>query len=121
MAPVRPSTAPAKPARHVPSSTGKMRSEQRRGDTPAPALPSGRIKVRATQMCFYDLKRRREGDVFVITGPSEFSERYMEVVQGSVPLKSTSPQAALNREHDEILGGTAARPSNLNTDDDDVE
>lgn len=113
-------TAPAKPAaRRVASSVGQRRAERNRGGKPAPALPAGRIRVRATQTGYYGEQRRREGDVFVINKASEFSERWMEVVEGKVPLKTTGPQEALNKKHDEILGGVAERPKDR--DDDDVE
>ena len=36
------------------------------------------MKVRATQMGYYDLKRRREGDVFEIKTEKEFSKKWME-------------------------------------------
>jgi hypothetical protein len=110
--------APATPARKVASSKGKMRSE-RSGAAARPVPTTGKIKVRATQTGWYGLSRRREGDVFVINKASEFSERWMEVVEGTVPLKHTGPQAAINKAHDEILGGTATRPKA--EDDDDVE
>lgn len=111
------STAPAKRSK---PSTGKQRSERARAGKPAPAIPTtGRIKVRATQMGFYNLRRYRQGDVFVISKASEYSDRWMEVVEGKVPLKATGPQEALNQKHDEILGGKAQRPEN--PDDDDVE
>lgn len=113
--------APAKPAtRRVPSSVGARRAERNRGGAPAPELPAvGRIKVRATQVGWYGLQRRREGDVFFIDKASEFSERWMEQVDRSTPLKKTGAQEALDKKHDEILGGKAQRPAN--EDDDDVE
>jgi hypothetical protein len=70
-------------------------------------------------MGFYDLKRRRAGDVFFIKTRAEFSHRWMEVVGRGTPLKETGAQEALDREHDRILGGTATRNPHPDEDDDD--
>lgn len=69
----------------------------------------GRLKVRATAMCYYDLKRRREGDVFFINSESEFSARYMVYVDVATPLKITSAQQALKNKTDEIRGRMRGR------------
>ena len=56
------------------------------------------IKVRATQLGYYEHKRRREGDVFVlipitdrygniITARQQFSKKWMEVVPAETPEK----------------------------------
>jgi hypothetical protein len=117
-APATPKTAATPATRRVPASRGQMKSE--RAGTAGRAIPiQGKIKVRATQMGYFDLKRRREGDVFYIRSASQFSKRWMEIVEGSLPLKQTGAQAALDRKHDEILGGTAARNEEDETHDDD--
>lgn len=110
-----PRPAPAK--RQVPS-RGAMRSE--RAGTAERAIPtSGRIKVRATQTGYYDLKRRREGDVFFIENQREFSRRWMEIADPGDRLRETGAQQALDKRHDEILGGVAERPTE-DRDDDDI-
>lgn len=120
-----PAAAPARPAKSVkkkvPSSVGARRAERERGGKPAKALPvDGPIKVRATQPGFYGLKRRRIGDVFVIRKAQDFSERWMIAVDGKTPTKATGAQKALDRRHDEILGGVAPRQGDpaANSDDD---
>lgn len=35
------------------------------------------IKVRATQLGYYGLKRRREGDIFFIKNEAQFSKKWM--------------------------------------------
>ena len=61
------------------------------------------FKVRATEIGYYDLKRRRVGDVFVVQRESEFSSRWMERVGARVPERETSGQQQLKAQHDEIL------------------
>lgn len=70
------------------------------------------IKVRAKELGYYDLKRRRIGDVFelvdkkghrregngklipiVIKAEDQFSEKWMERVDDSVPIQSRRPKA----------------------------
>lgn len=71
--------------------------------------PSGKLfRVRATKTGYIHDARQREGDVFDVT-KQEFSEKWMEVVDGSTPPKTTSNKAALKRHHDETL---AARVGN---------
>jgi hypothetical protein len=56
------------------------------------------IKVRATQLGYYEHKRRREGDVFILiprtdrygnvmTARSQFSKKWMEIVPSDTPEK----------------------------------
>jgi len=62
----------------------------------APAAPKGkRIKVRAIRMGYYDLKRRRENDVFIVD-ESAFSATWMERVSANTPQQTTGAQAALD-------------------------
>jgi hypothetical protein len=49
------------------------------------------MKVRATQMGYYDLKRRREGDVFEIKTEKEFSSKWMEKLD-SKSARSRKPK-----------------------------
>ena len=46
------------------------------------------MKVRATKLGFYDQKRRKEGDVFILHDPKLFSENWMEAIDGKPPVKS---------------------------------
>jgi hypothetical protein len=88
-------TAPAK---------ATARPAAKKAATPAKkaAAPVRRIKVRATQMGYYGEARRREGDVFRLTDPAHFSEKWMEYVDPRVPEKTTTVEEALREEHQEI-------------------
>lgn len=61
------------------------------------------IRVRATQVGYYDHARRREGDVFTVDA-SHFSEKWMERVDHSTPDRLTTAATAIQQNHDEILG-----------------
>jgi hypothetical protein len=74
----------------------------------APAPRRGAIKVEATQLGYYDDKRRRIGDVFTITSMKEFSDRWMRRVDSSTPERITTGAEELRRHHDEILKAKAA-------------
>jgi hypothetical protein len=83
--------------------------------TAAPvATPARRVvlKVRAIRVGYYDHVRRREGDVFIIKDPKEFSKVWMEPVKPNVPEQVTSAPEALKKHHDEVqaqrygVGGT---------------
>lgn len=60
------------------------------------------IKVRATQMGYYDLIRRRVGDVFVVA-PAAFSAKWMERVDPNTPEVITTGKEELRRAHNEIV------------------
>lgn len=101
------------------------------------------IKVRALKLGYYDDKRRRVGDVFLIRAPyktvavdqetgkavedektgkakvitvDEFSRRWMEKVPKSTPERTTTGKEELRRKHDEILG-SRSQPGVQPTDD----
>jgi hypothetical protein len=84
------------------------------------------IRVRATQLGYYGHTRQRIDDVFTIAGTvnpavypeghkqagkphrragefTDFSRRWMERVDPSTPEKTTTPNEAIKREHDDIL------------------
>lgn len=61
-----------------------------------------KIRVRATQTGFIDNVRRRAGDVFDVR-EGEFSEKWMETVDGSTPKKATGAQASLTAHHDDVV------------------
>jgi hypothetical protein len=75
---------------------------------PRPAAQAQPQRVRATRMGYYDHARRREGDVFTIASPREFSAKWMEPVHAATPERLTSMPQAMRQQHDEILGGTMA-------------
>lgn len=117
----------AKPAPARGASVG--RGEARGGGKP--------IKVRATALGYYDDQRRRIGDVFTISPArhadrfpatldgkkhpkagqanpragelKEFSEKWMEFVDASTPVRTTTSQAALNRETHRVAQEKAGR------------
>jgi hypothetical protein len=90
-----------------------------------PELPEGRFKVRALLPGFYNNKRRRVGDVFVIEGAQAFSVRWMEVVDNRTPTRTTTAKEHLKREHDAILektqGGRVPLEREESADDDEAE
>jgi hypothetical protein len=97
-----------------------------------PDLPGPRIKVRATRTGEYEYARRREGDVFtlkpremtvldpvtgkpvveggkiktrLLTAEKQFSERWMERVDGDAEETITGAQAAINIQTEAINEG----------------
>lgn len=89
MASPKKKTTAAKPAvARATSGTARGRGEAR---------ASGPIKVRATRLGYYDDQRRRVGDVFLIRKWKEFSETWMETVDGRTPERTTTSQQALHR------------------------
>lgn len=94
------------------------------GRIPEPTRVEG-IKVRAIEIGYYDHKRRRVDDVFVIDGAThpedvlapdgksvrfkkgdvkDFSPRWMERVDPRTPEKETSAPEALKKVHEAIHG-----------------
>jgi hypothetical protein len=69
----------------------------------------GRVKVRATKMGWYNVSRRRIGDVFVLATPEHFSTTWMELEADHVPLQRTLGKAALAQEHADIMRGRSPR------------
>lgn len=51
------------------------------------------MRVRAKRLGFYDLKRRREGEEFILHDPKQFSEVWMEAVDGKAPSKKKVKKA----------------------------
>jgi len=108
--------------------TGPPKSAKRtaRPAPPASSVSHGRIKVRAIKLGFYDNARRREGDVFMINGPKEFSEKWMEYVDKSLANKITTSKAALAQRQADLRGqGHAtemegARPGATSQVDEDI-
>lgn len=68
-----------------------------------PARPQP-MKVRATKLRYYNMKRRRVGDVYVLRKPSHFDPKTMVLVSGSTPERVTGPNAHIEREKQELLG-----------------
>jgi hypothetical protein len=60
-------------------------------------------KVRATQMGYYNLIRRREGDVFTLETDAHFSAKWMERVDPRTPERITTGKDALAQQHNEIV------------------
>lgn len=106
------------------------------------------IKVVAMRPGFYNNERKRVGDVFVIADESEFSDfdtdRYdedrlasgktvkrrigsgwMRKVTADVPERTTGPNAAIAKEHDEILsarhGGDGRSADRSPLEDEDAD
>lgn len=46
-----------------------------------------KVRVKSGRMGYYGLQRRREGEEFVIEKPEDFSEKWMEPVDGPAPVK----------------------------------
>jgi hypothetical protein len=81
-------------------------------DTSAGAAPATR-RVRATQVGYYDEKRRRVGDVFTLKQDKDFSQTWMEEVDPHTPEKITTGAEVLRQQHDEILAGKATGDANV--------
>lgn len=75
---------------------------------PAPVTKDNPIKVEAIATGYYDHIRRREGDVFVIANEQAFSARWMVRVDSRTPEKHSTAQSAIQKAHDEILGGASS-------------
>lgn len=86
---------------------------------PATKQPARKIKVRATQTGHYDLKRYREGNVFMVD-EAAFSEKWMERVAARTPESITTGKQELARRSHEISeeragGGASAGDGDLET------
>ena len=93
---------PAKSRTH-PSPAPMPTDADGRAKPPEPVRKDRPIKVRATQMGYYDHARRRVGDVFVIANEQAFSSRWMERVGANEPERTTTATQALRQQHDEII------------------
>lgn len=112
-------TAPAK-ATPTPRSSNEAAAIASRENA---ALRVGtRVKVTATRLGYYDDVRRRIGDVFVYTiGPNEKAlPSWMEPVDPTVPLRTTSAPEALKQHHDELLSARYVPQGSQIPDDDDT-
>lgn len=99
----RPARTPA--ARMIPGQTQPQFMDP--STRTKPVRKADPIKVRATQMGYYDHVRRHVGDVFVVD-LSAFSHKWMERVDGDTPERVTTAKQAIQQQHDEILGGRQA-------------
>jgi hypothetical protein len=52
-----------------------------------------KVRVKSGRVGYYGLQRRREGDVFEIEKNEDFSEKWMEAVDGPAPVKPTAEKA----------------------------
>lgn len=60
-------------------------------------------KVRATAPGYYGEARRREGDVFTIEKPEDFSSKWMERVSKNTPEKTTTGQQIIDQKSEEAV------------------
>jgi hypothetical protein len=67
------------------------------------AAASRMVKVRATAIGFYDNRRVRLGDVFLIA-EGDYSPRWMEKVNANTPEQITGANAFLLQQSAEIAG-----------------
>lgn len=56
-------------------------------------------KVRAIDKGYYDHGIRREGDVFLIADPKDFSEKWMEYVDAATPERISTAQQEIRRKN----------------------
>jgi len=77
---------------------------------PAAAREPSR-KVVATRLGYYNLARRRPGDVFVLRKASHFNAKWMADAAAGEPVQTMSPGAARRLEHASILRGKSPRLS----------
>ena len=79
------------------------------GPAPTAAPPAGRVprpvKVRATRLGYYGERRRRPGDVFLVTDEAHVSTRWMVRVPAATPESVTTVPEALRREHAALVAG----------------
>lgn len=75
------------------------------------------IKVRATRTGYYDEKRRREGDVFLIREEAAFAKSWMERVDPTTPEHTTSAPEALARQ----LASQRGEAQSVDTPTDDTD
>lgn len=63
------------------------------------------MKVKALQLGYYDLLRRKPGEVFELFEESHFSKRWMEKVSGDAPVarRGRPPKAAIQPKPAESL------------------
>jgi len=74
--------------------------------------------VQATRMGYYGDARRRPGDVFCLDRPEDFTPKWMKKIDPSTPLRTTGPQEALDRDHDDRSPlGRVRRVSDPDDDD----
>jgi hypothetical protein len=127
---------------HEGSSAATRRAVRQQNKAGSASRSRGGIKVRATQTGYYNNERQRPGDVFVISDERyprdhpkqgqviEFSDRWMEPVNPETPMRTTSPNQSIQKEHDRILqqkygdgadAGRAADADALGDDDTDLE
>jgi hypothetical protein len=72
-------------------------------DGPLPAAQSpDRLKVQATRLGYYELQRRRPGDVFFVSDAEAFSDRWMRKVHDDTPVRTTTQAQALRQEQDAL-------------------
>lgn len=96
---------PPGPERRAPN----PRARPRRGRDELPERDLGPlIRVRAFAVGFVDNVRRRVGDVFDVH-LAEYTDTWMETVDGSTPEQITGPQAALKTHHDTVMAERAAQ------------
>ena len=85
------------------------RAQAAPGPTPTAAPPAGRVprpvKVRATRLGYYGERRRRPGDVFLVTDEAHVSTRWMVRVPAATPESVTTVPEALRREHAALVAG----------------
>lgn len=78
------------------------------------------MKVRATSQGYHDMKIRNEGDEFHLKSPEEYSENWMEPVDGEAPQgKKNKPGKKAKEIHAEALEDTLSK-QNKNLDNKDV-
>lgn len=74
-----------------------------------PQKPAGerrRIKVQALYMGWYELKRRREGDVF-LAWSTDLPAKWLVEVPMSTPERITTGNEELRREHTDLIRARA--------------
>ena len=84
-----------------------MATPQRSAAPGAPAAKPKRIKVRATRTGYYDHKRFRQGDVFILHDETLFSDSWMERVPVGTPERVTTGQQELQRQKDMAIAERA--------------
>lgn len=64
-----------------------------------------KVRVKAGQMGYYGMSRRREGSVFELTDEAHFSERWMEEVDAPAKAEAKAEESESQKSEPEVRRG----------------
>lgn len=90
------------------------------GPAPAAAPAKPRLmKVQAIRMIYYQHRRRRPGDVFVIP-VNRFNAKHMREVAADTPKKLTTAKDLAREQHQQVMSGARLQPNAVDLLDEDA-